>query len=189
MRMTRWAWLTAAVLCGSTLSGCAGPDLNVAASGPTAVPADGDLGSRCDDILGDAAPDDIAAVAMARDDAYLVVGFAFAAGDLPAGEVFLTVEARSRDGRTARQLGIELDDGRAVAAYVSTSPTAEARRLDDAVHVADGEVHAAFPLAYVRDLGTGWSWHAMAGTGATPDDYCPGGAGTTSQDVASVVVG
>ena len=184
------------VLCllGAVLAGCGSDAPSAAASAdassaPTALPAGGELDTRCTDWNGDTAGIDLASVALVSQDDQLVVAFAFTKGVPTEGPVILTIQALSQDGSVQHQLGIQLQDGKPAASFVVDSPTSEPTRLYDAVHVADGEVHAAFPADAVKALGAKWNWFAMAGGVDAVDDFCPGAAGTTLDTVQTVAVG
>jgi hypothetical protein len=160
----------------------------VPGAAPTAVPTTGDLVTRCSDDLADATALDLAGAVLARQGDVLVTAFALGAPPAPAGGSFLTVEVRSADGATAHQLGVELQAGRPVAAYVAESPTAAPQVLTGTVHVEGAEVHAAFPAAVLDDLGEGWRWYAFTGTDTSAvADTCPA-EGTAGDDVPLVVV-
>jgi hypothetical protein len=158
-------------------------------SAPTALPSTGALDTRCTDSSGDTAGIDVTNIAMVSQDDQLVVAFAFTSLVPTEGAVILTIEAHSQDGKVQRHLGIQVLNGKPVASFVATSPSSEPTRLYDAVHVADGEVHAAFPVEAVKALGPKWNWFAMVGGLDSVDDFCPGGAGATLDSIRSVSVG
>jgi hypothetical protein len=180
---------TAGVAAASSAAATAPP--SVAASpgaAPTAAPTTGDLVTRCSDDLADAAALDLAGAVLARQGDVLVTAFALGAPPVADGGSFLTVEVRSADGATAHQLGVELQAGRPVAAYVAESPTAAPQVLTGTVHVEGAEVHAAFPAAVLDDLGEGWRWYAFTSTDtAAVADTCSA-EGTSGDDVPLVVV-
>jgi hypothetical protein len=177
-------------LLGPAFGACgnASSDASAVGSAPTALPANGDLDTRCTDGNGDTAGIDLSSVALVSQDDQLVVAFAFSSGVPNHGAAILTIQAGSQDGSASHQLGIQLLEGKPAASFVATSPTSSPTRLYDAVHVADGQVHAAFPAAAVTDLGPKWNWFAMAGGVDAVDDFCPGGAGTTLNTVTAVAV-
>ena len=74
-------------------------------------------------------------------------------------------------------------------AWTNTSPTAEPAAQYDNVHVVDRDVHAAFPTEAIAALGPRWFWFAMVGGADSIDDYCPGGAGTSLDNLVPISVG
>ena len=187
-----------AVLClalcliGATLAGCGSAGASSAGpkgSAPTALPATGDLDTRCSDPIGDTSGIDVADVALVSQDDQVIVAYTFSAPVSTLGTLILTIEAHSQDGRAQRQLGVQVRSGRPVASFVATSPTVEPTRQYDNVHVDDREVHAAFPVATIEALGPKWIWFAMVGGADSIDDYCPGVAGTSLDTLTPIAVG
>jgi hypothetical protein len=180
--------LESAVLPGCTTAEPSDPPASAAHAGvrsptalsaPTGLPSDGVMRTTCGDDLGDGAGHDLAEVVLARDDGELVAGFTLAAPPVSGG-TFLTVELRTADGTPLRRLGVELDRGEPVAAYVADSSTS-VQRLDGAVHVEGAEVHAVYPVDVLDGLGSNWGWVASVGTDNEVDDVCPGsGTGAVS---------
>lgn len=142
---------------------------------PTALPSAGELQTSCADALDDGVGADLAGVWLVRQGDTLVAEFTFVAPPV-SGAAFLTVELRTAGGAVARQLGVELDGTRPVAAYVATSPTDPVQRLDGAVHVQGADVHAAFPADVLDDLAPGWGWVASVSSETALQDTCPGAA-------------
>ena len=62
-------------------------------------------------------------------------------------------------------------------------------QLNDAVHIAENAVHAAFPIGTVKDLGSSWKWYAAVGSSGGIADLCPGGPDTTLGTIGSISVG
>ena len=171
--------------CGSADASSAGP----AGSAPTALPITGDLNTRCSDPTGDAPGIDVVNVALVSDDEMLVVAYSFSAPVSTLGALILTIEAHSQDGSAQLQLGVQLFNGRPAASFIATSPTAEPAAQYDNVHVVDRDVHAAFPAEAIAALGPRWFWFAMVGGADSIDDYCPGGAGTSLDNLVPISVG
>ena len=155
----------------------------------TAVPVTGELDTRCTDPTGDTDLVNIADVALVSQDDQLIVAFTFTRPVAALNEVILTIEAHSKNGLVERQLGIQLFNGRPVAAFIATSPDGEPTRLYDTVHVVNNEVHATFPLHTIKELGHRWSWFAMAGNTESVNDFCPGTADADLSNVTSISVG
>jgi hypothetical protein len=155
------------------------------AAAPTALPAAGELESRCADALDDGTGHDLATVELVRSGDVLVVAFALTTPPV-SGASFLTLELHDATGTAVRQLGIELDGADPVAAYIATSPSDPVQRLDGTVHVVDAAVHGAFPATVLDDLGTPWSWLASVGTESTLEDICAD-SGTGTAPVPVVV--
>jgi hypothetical protein len=186
------------------LAGCGGGDAGTSAAhghesgsagAPTALPSSGEIETGCGDSTGDTAPGagtgavDLTDVAMVSDSDTVVLAFTFA-GPVPArGDLVLAVEASSTDGGTVRQLGIKIHDGQPSGAFVGDSSGAAPTQLNDAVHIAENAVHAAFPLGTVRDLGGSWRWYAAVGSAGGIADLCPGGRDTTLDTIGSISVG
>jgi hypothetical protein len=152
------------------------------ASAPSASTG-GSLRTTCGDDRRDATGHDLTAVVLTREAGVLAVAFTLAAPP-DAGSTVLIVELRTADGAPLRRLGVELDSGRPMAAYVIASPS-RVRQLDGATRVEGVEVRAAFPADVLDGLGSNWGWVASAGTGGGVDDVCPGDG---AQAVHPVVV-
>ena len=187
-----------AVLCialcvvSMVLAACGSADASSAGStgsAPTALPITGELDTRCADSTGDSPGIDVVNVALVSQDDQVIVAFSFSAPVSTLGAVILTVEAHSQDGSAQRQLGVQVFNGRPVASFVATAPTAEPTRQFDNVHVDGGDVHAAFPAEAIQALGPRWFWFAMIGGADSIDDYCPGGAGTSLDNLVPITVG
>ncbi len=180
------------------LCGCAGAtseqhghgdDRQASLAAPTGLPVDGTFHTSCTDDGADAGGVDSTGVIMVGQGDQLVVAFSFANALPDRGTLSMAVEARSRDGNAVLYLGIQLRDGSAPEAYVATAADGDPVRLDDAVHVADRGVHAAFPLSSLESLGSAWSWHSIVRGSESGDDFCPGGADVTLSTVGSISVG
>jgi len=201
MRMTR---LVVGCALAVALVGCGGANAGTSAAhghesgsagAPTALPSAGEIQTGCGDSTGDTAPGagtgavDLTDVAMVSDSETLVLAFTFA-GAVPArGDLVLAVQASSADGSTVRQLGIKVHDGQPNGAFIGDSSGAAPTQLNDAVHVADNAVHAAFPLSTVKDLGSSWKWYAAVGSAGGMQDLCPGGPDTTLDTIGSISFG
>jgi hypothetical protein len=131
---------------------------------------------------------DLTDVAMVSDGETVVLAFTFA-GPVPArGDLVLAAEATNQDGGTVRQLGIKVHDGQPAGAFIGDSSGAAPTQLDDAVHIADQAVHAAFPISTIEGLGTPWRWYAVVGNADGIQDLCPGGRDTTLDTVGSISI-
>jgi hypothetical protein len=169
-----------------TASSAAPSAATAGSAAPTALPAVGDLDSRCGDELDDGAGHDLAGVELVRAADVLVAAFTLTAPPV-SGASFLTVQLHDADGAAVRQLGIELDGAEPVAAYIATSASAPVQRIEGTVHVEGAEVHAAFPAAVLDDLGATWGWLASIGTESAVEDICAGGG--TDASAVPVAVG
>ena len=179
-------------LISTTLAGCGSAGASSAGrvdSAPTALPVTGDLDTRCADSTGDTPGVDVTDVALVSQDDQLIVAYTFNAPVSTLGTLILTVEAHSQDGTGQRQLGVQVVNGRPVASFVATSPTSEPTRQFDNVHVIDHDIHAAFPADSITALGPRWIWFAMVGGADSIDDYCPGAAGTSPDNLTPITVG
>jgi hypothetical protein len=191
VRSRKAAWWVAVCLIGSALTGCGSADasgVNAGAAAPIALPVTGELDTRCADPTSDTAGVNVTDVALVSQDDQLIVAFTFNVPVSTLSELILTIEAHSEDGTVARQLGIQVFNGRPVASFIATSPDSEPTRLYDTVHVINNEVHAAFPLDTLTTLGPRWNWFAMAGDTESVNDYCPGAASTDLDNITPISV-
>jgi len=181
----------------AALSGCAGDPESHGHSGqqsaplaaPTGLPVDGTFHTSCTDEVADTGGVDGTGVIMVGQGDQLVVAFSFAEALPDHGTLSMAVQAQSRAGNAVLLLGIQLRDGSSPEAYVGTAEGGDPIRLDNAVHVADREVHAAFPLSSLKSLGPSWTWHSIVRGPEAGDDFCPGGADVTLSTVGSISVG
>jgi hypothetical protein len=133
--------------------------------------------SICEDRAGDSESKvvDLAKARLFSDGTEMLATFNTVANVPTTGTVLYAVRAWSADGSKEYQLGVEFQDGKETANFVTEAGSGKRENITTGAVAADKQVSVRYPLAKLEGLGDKFEWSAKVTVDDTEADRCPGG--------------
>ena len=133
--------------------------------------------SICKDKAGDSASKvvDLTQARLLSDGTEMLASFNTVANVPTTGTVLYAVRAWSADSSKEYQLGVEFQDGKETANFVTEAGSGKKENITTGAVAADKQVSVGYPLAKLEGLGDKFEWSAKVTVDDAEADRCPGG--------------